>query len=121
MQFEPEVRLDDEVQAIVREDDRWLHNGMDYAVWDPDRYRDQGGSGWWEVGPPPWTPPPSSTTGIPGIYGAGDLVTHEGKLDLIATGFAEAAVAVKNVACLVNPEARVKPGHSTRLAVFKDK
>lgn len=60
-------------------------------------------------------------TNIPGIYGAGDIVTYEGKLDLIATGFAEAAVAANNAARYVDPSARVNPGHSTSLAVFKDK
>lgn len=60
-------------------------------------------------------------TSIPGLYGPGDIVDYEGKLDLIATGFAEAAVAANNAARFVNPDARVNPGHSTSLAVFKDK
>ena len=64
---------------------------------------------------------PLMETSIPGIYGAGDIVTYEGKLDLIATGFAEAAIAANNAARYVDPEARVNPGHSTSLAVFKDK
>jgi thioredoxin reductase (NADPH) len=64
---------------------------------------------------------PLMETNIPGIYGAGDIVTYQGKLDLIATGFAEAAVAANNAARFVNPDARVNPGHSTSLAVFKDK
>jgi len=64
---------------------------------------------------------PLMETNIPGIYAAGDIVTYEGKLDLIATGFAEAAIAANNAARFVNPDARVNPGHSTSLAVFKDK
>lgn len=60
-------------------------------------------------------------TSIPGIYGAGDIVGYEGKMDLIATGFAEAAIAVNNAVHVVNPSARVNPGHSTSMAVFKDK
>jgi thioredoxin reductase (NADPH) len=60
-------------------------------------------------------------TNIPGIYGAGDIVDYEGKLDLIATGFAEAAIAVNNAVHAVNPTARVNPGHSTNMAVFKVK
>ncbi|MDT8340098.1 MAG: NAD(P)/FAD-dependent oxidoreductase [Longimicrobiales bacterium] len=63
---------------------------------------------------------PLMETSVPGIYAAGDIVTYPGKLDLIATGFAEAAVAANNAARYVNPEARVNPGHSTSLAVFKD-
>ena len=60
-------------------------------------------------------------TNVPGIFAAGDLVDYPGKLDLIATGFAEAAVAVNNAVHYVDPKARVNPGHSTSLKVFKDK
>ena len=60
-------------------------------------------------------------TSVPGIYAAGDLVDYEGKLDLIATGFAEAAIAVNNAVHFVDPRARVNPGHSTSMKVFKDK
>lgn len=59
-------------------------------------------------------------TSVPGIYGAGDIVDYEGKLDLIATGFAEAAVAVNNAVHFVDPSARVNPGHSTNMKVFKE-
>ncbi|MBT8335610.1 MAG: NAD(P)/FAD-dependent oxidoreductase [Gemmatimonadetes bacterium] len=59
-------------------------------------------------------------TNLPGVYAAGDIVKYEGKLDLIATGFGEAAVAVNNAVRYVNPDARVNPGHSTSMAVFKD-
>lgn len=59
-------------------------------------------------------------TNLPGVFAAGDIVTYEGKLDLIATGFAEAAVAVNNAVHLVDPTARVNPGHSTSMKVFKD-
>jgi thioredoxin reductase (NADPH) len=58
-------------------------------------------------------------TNIEGVYAAGDLVSYEGKLDLIATGFAEAAVAVNNAVHYVDPSARVNPGHSTSMKVFK--
>ncbi len=60
-------------------------------------------------------------TSRPGIYAAGDLAGYEGKLDLIATGFAEAATAVNNAIRKVDPQARVNPGHSTNLKIFKDK
>lgn len=59
-------------------------------------------------------------TNLPGVFAAGDVVTYEGKLDLIATGFAEAAVAVNNAVHFVDPGARVNPGHSTSMAIFKD-
>ncbi len=60
-------------------------------------------------------------TSRPGVYAAGDLVDYPGKLDLIASGFAEAAVAVNNAKRRVDPKARVNPGHSTNLKIFKDK
>ncbi len=59
-------------------------------------------------------------TNIPGVYGAGDVVDYEGKLDLIATGFSEAAIAVNNAVHHVDPDARVNPGHSTNMKIFKD-
>lgn len=54
-----------------------------------------------------------------GIYAAGDIVDYEGKLDLIVSGFSEAAIAVNNAVHHVNPDARVNPGHSTNMKVFK--
>jgi thioredoxin reductase (NADPH) len=60
-------------------------------------------------------------TNLPGVYAAGDIVDYLGKLDLIATGFAEAAIAVNNAVHRIDPTARVNPGHSTSLKVFKDK
>lgn len=58
-------------------------------------------------------------TNLPGVYGAGDVVGYDGKLDLIATGYAEAAIAVNNAIHHIDPDARVNPGHSTHLKVFK--
>ncbi|MFC1660641.1 NAD(P)/FAD-dependent oxidoreductase [Gemmatimonadota bacterium] len=60
-------------------------------------------------------------TSVPRVYAAGDLVDYEGKLDLIATGFAEAAVAVNHALHYVNPGARVTPGHSTSMKIFTEK
>lgn len=60
-------------------------------------------------------------TSVPGVYGAGDVVEYEGKIELIATGFAEATIAVNNAVHRINPSARVNPGHSTNLAIFKDR
>jgi len=63
---------------------------------------------------------PLMATNIPGIYAAGDVVDYTGKLDLIATGFSEAAIAVNNAVHHVDPTARVNPGHSTNMKVFKE-
>lgn len=59
-------------------------------------------------------------TNRPGVYAAGDVVDYEGKLELIATGFAEAAIAVNNAVHFVDPGARVNPGHSTNMSIFKE-
>lgn len=52
-------------------------------------------------------------TNLPGVYAAGDVTDHEGKLALIATGFGEAAVAVNFAKARIDPGARAFPGHST--------
>jgi ferredoxin/flavodoxin---NADP+ reductase len=54
-------------------------------------------------------------TNLPGVYAAGDIVTYPGKLDLIATGVAEAATAVNNAKHYIDPTAKVQPGHSSDL------
>jgi ferredoxin/flavodoxin---NADP+ reductase len=60
-------------------------------------------------------------TTLPGVYAAGDIATYEGKLELIATGFSEAAMAVNHAVHEIDPKARYNPGHSTNLKVFKDR
>ena len=52
-------------------------------------------------------------TNIPGVYGAGDIVTYDGKLKLISTGFGEAAIAVNHAKPYTDPAAKVNPGHSS--------
>jgi len=59
-------------------------------------------------------------TNLPAVFAVGDIAAYEGKLDLIATGFAEAATAVNHAVMLVDPHARANPGHSTNLKIFKD-
>lgn len=58
-------------------------------------------------------------TNIPGVYAAGDIVTYEGALELISTGFGEVAIAVNNAVHFIDPTARVDPGHSTSSRAFK--
>lgn len=60
-------------------------------------------------------------TNLPRIYAAGDIAHYEGKLELIATGFSEAAMAVNHAVQEINPKARYSPGHSTNLKLFKDR
>jgi len=64
---------------------------------------------------------PTMETNVPGVFAAGDIVTYEGKLELIATGFGEAAIAVNYAVHHIDPKARINPGHSTNLKVFKDR
>jgi ferredoxin/flavodoxin---NADP+ reductase len=64
---------------------------------------------------------PTMETNIPGVYAAGDISTYEGKLELIATGFGEACMAVNQAVHRINPKARYNPGHSTNLKVFKER
>ena len=54
-------------------------------------------------------------TNLPGVFGAGDLVSYPGKLKLIATGFGEAAMAVCGAKLVVDPKARYFPGHSSEM------
>jgi len=57
-------------------------------------------------------------TNIPGIFAAGDITTYPGKLKLIATGAAEAAIAVNHAVHFIHPDAKVAPGHSSNMAIF---
>ncbi len=61
---------------------------------------------------------PEGETTVPGVYAAGDVTHYPGKLELIATGYGEAAIAVNNAVHYLNPKARVNPGHSTNLKIF---
>jgi ferredoxin/flavodoxin---NADP+ reductase len=47
------------------------------------------------------------------VFAAGDICTYEGKLKLIATGFAEAATAVNVGKTIIDPTAKLFPGHSS--------
>ena len=60
-------------------------------------------------------------TNVPGIWAAGDITSYAGKIKLIATGTAEACVAVNNAVHFINPKAKVNPGHSTNLKIFEQK
>ena len=56
---------------------------------------------------------PAMRTNIPRVFAAGDIVEYEGKVRLIAVGFGEAATAVNNAAPVINPDAKLFPGHSS--------
>lgn len=54
-------------------------------------------------------------TNIEGIYSAGDIVTFDGKVKLIATGFSDAATAISSIKTYIDPTSRQQPQHSTTL------
>jgi thioredoxin reductase (NADPH) len=47
--------------------------------------------------------PATCATNVPGIYAIGDIASYPGKLKLILTGFAEAAIAARSAYDLINP------------------
>ncbi|MDQ3813025.1 MAG: FAD-dependent oxidoreductase, partial [Armatimonadota bacterium] len=57
--------------------------------------------------------PGTMATNIPGIFAAGDVARFTGKLNLIATGFAEAATAANYCKHFIDPTSKVFPGHSS--------
>ncbi|MFJ5770613.1 NAD(P)/FAD-dependent oxidoreductase [Psychrobacillus sp. NPDC093180] len=54
-------------------------------------------------------------TNIEGIYAAGDVCTHEGKVKLIAVGFGEVPIAISHIKTFIDPKSRVQPLHSTSI------
>ncbi|MDZ7361598.1 MAG: NAD(P)/FAD-dependent oxidoreductase [candidate division KSB1 bacterium] len=52
-------------------------------------------------------------TNLAGVFAAGDVATFPGKIKLIATGFAEAAMAVKSALEHIHPEEKVKVTYSS--------
>ncbi|MDP8978006.1 MAG: NAD(P)/FAD-dependent oxidoreductase [Actinomycetota bacterium] len=55
-------------------------------------------------------------TNLPRVYAAGDITEYEGKVRLISVGFGEAATAVNNAATVIDPAAKLFPGHSSNKA-----
>jgi thioredoxin reductase (NADPH) len=58
----------------------------------------------------------SMATNMPGVYAAGDIAGGDVKLDLIAVGFGQAAIAVNSAKTYIDPKARLFPGHSSELS-----
>lgn len=56
-------------------------------------------------------------TNIPGVFVSGDIAgPHDGvKLNLIATGYAQAALAVNVAKAYVDPTSKIFPGHSSEM------
>ena len=60
---------------------------------------------------------PVMKTSMEGVWAAGDITTFDGKLKLIATGFAEAAIAVAQAVHHIRPDMRIQPKYSTNTGV----
>ena len=56
-------------------------------------------------------------TSMDGVWAAGDITTFDGKLKLIATGFAEAAIAVAQAVHHIRPDTKIQPKYSTNTGV----
>ncbi len=60
---------------------------------------------------------PVMRTSMEAVWAAGDITTFDGKLKLIATGFAEAAIAVAQAVHHIRPESKIQPKYSTNTGV----
>jgi thioredoxin reductase len=60
---------------------------------------------------------PVMKTSMEGVWAAGDITMFDGKLKLIATGFAEAAIAVAQAVHHIRPETKIQPKYSTNTGV----
>ena len=56
-------------------------------------------------------------TSLERVWACGDVATFDGKLKLIATGFAESAIAVAQGVHEIRPEVRIQPAYSTNTGV----
>jgi thioredoxin reductase len=56
-------------------------------------------------------------TNLDRVWACGDISTFDGKLKLIATGFAESAIAVSQAVHHIRPETRIQPAYSTNTGV----
>ena len=65
--------------------------------------------------------PITMATGVPGVFGAGDIVAYPAKFKLIATGGAEAVTAVNHAVTFYDPKARLDAGHSTTIMEKQEK
>ena len=52
-------------------------------------------------------------TNLPGVFAAGDIAAEEVKMNLIATGYGQAAMAVNVAKNFVDPKSSIFPGHSS--------
>jgi len=56
-------------------------------------------------------------TNLDRVWACGDITTFDGKLKLIATGFAESAIAVAQAVHTIRPDMKIQPAYSTNTGV----
>jgi thioredoxin reductase len=56
-------------------------------------------------------------TSLDRVWACGDITTFDGKLKLIATGFAESAIAVSQAVHHIRPDMKLQPAYSTNTGV----
>ncbi len=56
-------------------------------------------------------------TSLERVWACGDIATFDGKLKLIATGFAESAIAVAQAVHEIRPDVKIQPAYSTNTGV----
>jgi thioredoxin reductase (NADPH) len=56
-------------------------------------------------------------TNLDRVWACGDITTFDGKLKLIATGFAESAIAVSQAVHHIRPDTKIQPKYSTNTGV----
>lgn len=57
-------------------------------------------------------------TSLPGVFAVGDVCDYEGKIKLIATGVGEVTTAVCEIKQMLDPSAKLFPGHSSDMKLF---
>jgi ferredoxin/flavodoxin---NADP+ reductase len=60
---------------------------------------------------------PVMRTSLERVWACGDITTFDGKLKLIATGFAESAIAVAQAIHEIRPDSKIQPKYSTNTGV----
>jgi len=60
---------------------------------------------------------PLMHTSLDHVWACGDISTFDGKLKLIATGFAESAVAIAQAVHTIRPDTKIQPKYSTNTGV----
>ena len=60
---------------------------------------------------------PLMKTNLDRVWACGDITTFDGKLKLIATGFAESAIAVSQALHFIRPDMKIQPAYSTNTGI----